>query len=100
MTTKEKAEAIVLIEKLRLVESEMFRLSSKYGVKTVEELDTFISKGKISEEEVGEDLFVLDHLLEERERLEKELEKLSIKKSSVWKSLQDLLGLPKLSFRT
>jgi hypothetical protein len=39
MTTKGKASVIVAIEKLRLVESELFQLQSKYGIKTVDELD-------------------------------------------------------------
>ena len=49
MSDKDKSRAIVLIEKLRLVEAEIFRLASKYGVKSVDELDSFISKGKVTE---------------------------------------------------
>ena len=33
MNNKNKNKAIKTIEKLRLIESEIFRLSSKYGVK-------------------------------------------------------------------
>jgi hypothetical protein len=100
MTKKTKGETIVILEKLRLIESEIFRLSSKYGVKTVDDLDNLIAKGKLSENDVGEDLFILDYLLEEKNKLEKELKKLSLKKTSVWENLQNLLELPKLNFRT
>lgn len=94
-----KAKAVLLIEKIRLIESELFSISAKYGVKTVEELDNRIKTGKLSEKFVGDDLFTFDHLVVEKENLERELDKLHIKKSDVWKSLQHLLGLPKLSFR-
>ncbi len=94
------AKAIVLIERVRLIESELFRLGAKYGIKTVEELDQQIVRGKLSEEAVGEDLFVFDQLFSEKRELEKKLEKLNVKKGSAWKSLQHLLELPRLSFRT
>jgi len=100
MTNKTKAKAIVVLENLRLVESEIFRIASKHGVGNVDELDSLIVKGKLTEEKVGEDLFRLDHLISEKERFEKELEKLSVKKSYAWKSLQDLLELPRRNFQT
>jgi len=100
MTDKAKAKAIVTLENLRLVESEIFRVASRHGVKSVDELDNLIAKGKLSEGKVGEDLFRLDHLISEKARLEKELKKLSVKKSYAWKSLQDLLELPKRNFQT
>lgn len=73
MTDIKKAKAILLIEKIRLIESELFRLASKYGVKTVEELDRLIVKGKLSEEAIGEDLFTFDHLIEEKAAAAKSL---------------------------
>ena len=100
MTDKAKAKAIVILENLRLVESEIFRVASRHGVKSVDGLDNLIAKGKLSEGKVGEDLFRLDHLISEKVRLEKELKKLSVKKSYAWKSLQDLLELPKRNFQT
>ena len=100
MTDKTKAKAIVTLENLRLVESEIFRIASKHTIKTVYELDKLIASGKLSEEKVGEDLFRLDHLISEKVRLEKELKRLSIKKSDAWKSLQDLLELPRRNFQT
>ena len=93
------AKAILLIEKIRLIETHIFQLSGKYGVKTVEELDDRIKTGALSEKIVGDDLFTFEYLVGEKEKLERELPKLHIKKSEVWKSLQHLLGLPKLSFQ-
>lgn len=100
MTTQEKSRTILFIEKLRLIESEVFRLSSRYGVRTIDELDHLIETGNLSEKEVGDDIFLFDYLLEQKDSLEKELKKLEISKSEVWKNFQDLLGLPKLSLRT
>lgn len=94
-----KAKTVLLIEKIRLIESELFALSAKYGIKSVEELDRKIRKGTLTEKIVGDDVFTMDYLAEEKEKLEQELAKLHIKKNEVWKSLQNLLGLPKLSFR-
>src|SRR5437762_1231106 len=99
MENTKKAKTILLIEKLRLVESELFRLSAKYGVKTLDELDDFIEKGKLSEETVGEDLFVFDTLLSEKKELEKDLNTLNVSKNKIWTSFQNLLELPRLSFR-
>jgi hypothetical protein len=70
MSGKDKTKAIILIEKLRLLETEIFRLASKYGVKSVDELDKLVEKGALSEEKLGEDFFVFDHLLEEKEKVE------------------------------
>lgn len=100
MDDTEKAKKILSIEHLRLIESELFRLTAKYGVKTIDELDKRIALGKLSEEAIGDDLFIFDYLLSEKEKVEKELSRLNIKKADVWKSLQHLLGLPKLSSRT
>ncbi len=100
MTPQEKSKTIILIEKLRLLESEIFRLTSKYGIKTIDEVDKLVEKGQLSEKELGDDLFLFDHLLEEKESVEKELKKLDINKRDVWKNLQNLLGLPKLNFQT
>ena len=98
--TNTKAESIVALEKLRLIESELFRLTSRFGVKTIDDLDVLVRSGKLSEQDLGEDFFRFDHLLSEKEMLEKELKRLSIKKSKVWESLQNLLGLPKSSIQT
>lgn len=97
MNDTKKAQIIISIEQLRLIESELFQLTSKYGVNTIEELDKLIIQGKLSEDAVGDDLFMFDHLLSKKEKIEKSLSKLNIKKADIWKNLQYLLGLPKLS---
>ncbi|TSC87454.1 MAG: hypothetical protein G01um10147_631 [Microgenomates group bacterium Gr01-1014_7] len=99
MSEQNKAKAIILIEKHRLIEAELFRLTSRYGVKTTDDLDKLLYKGKLSEETVGEDFFLFDHLLSEKTKIEKELRKLKLKKANLWQNLQDLLELPKLNFR-
>lgn len=99
MNDSQKAQIIVITEKLRLIESELFRLASKYGVSTIGELDKLIIQGKLSEDAVGDDLFVFDQLITEKDKIEKELVQLKIKKADIWKNLQHLLGLPKLSSR-
>ncbi|OGK41977.1 hypothetical protein A3A74_04745 [Candidatus Roizmanbacteria bacterium RIFCSPLOWO2_01_FULL_35_13] len=100
MTIDDKSRTIILIEKFRLIESEIFRITSKHGVKTIDDFDLLFEKGKLSEKEVGEDIYLLDYLFGEKEKLEIELKKLEIAPKSIWKSFQNLLGLPKLSFRT
>ena len=97
MTDEKKAKTILAIEKLRLIESELFRLTSKYGVKTIDDLDKRIKEGLLSEKTVGDDLFTFDYLLSEKGQLEKELLKLKVKNADIWKSLKSLLELPKLS---
>lgn len=99
MSNDKKAKAVIFIEKIRLIESELFAISAKYGVKSVEELDKKIKDGTLTEKIVGDDIFAMDYLVEERAKLEQELTKLHIKKSEVWENLQHLLGLPKLNFR-
>ena len=68
----EKAKTVISIEKLRLIESELFRLSSKYGIATIQDLDDLIIKGKLSEKAVGDDLFVFDFLISEKQRVGKD----------------------------
>lgn len=99
MNIADKGRVIVLIERLRLVESEIYQLSSKYGVKTIDELDNFIKKGKLTEERVRDDVFLFDKLLEEKDMIEKDLSKLSVNKNKAWENLQSLLGLRKLNFQ-
>lgn len=99
MKDTQKAQIIILTEQLRLIESEIFRLTSKYGVKTIDELDKLVYEGKLSEEMLGEDLFTYDYLLSEKKEKEKELLKYNINKEVIWKNLKNLIGLPKLNTR-
>ena len=59
---------------LRLIESEFFLLSQKYGVKSVQEFDTLVQTGKLHEVEAFEDFFKLDHLENERDKVLRALE--------------------------
>jgi len=62
----------VFLEK-RLIEikSEIFRITQKFNVSGIEELNKLAEEGKISEEEAYEDYFLLDNLEAEKEKLEK-----------------------------
>lgn len=97
MTAQNKAQAIILIEKLRLIEAELFRLSSKYGVKNVDDFDLKLKKGDLSEEAIGDDIFNFDNLIEQKEEIEGEIANLSISRENIWTSFQDMLALPKLN---
>ena len=65
-----------LNEKLLALESELFLLSKKYGVKNIFEFDKRIREGKFHEDESFEDYFKFDNLEAERDRIKKYLEQL------------------------
>lgn len=62
---------------LRKVNSELLGLCSKYGVKSLGEMDKKISKGKLSETETFDDFTKLDYLESLRDKMEKLLGELS-----------------------
>ncbi len=97
MSLEDKAKIVLLVEKLRLLESEIFRLSARHGIKTVNELDLLIEKGKISEEKIGEDLFAFDWLVSQKKEAERELKNMSFNLKNIWENFQNMLALPKLS---
>lgn len=68
---------LFLSHKLRLVESQLFGLVRKYGVRTVAELDELVQRGQVHETEAFEDYFEFDHLQAEREMLLDSLKELS-----------------------
>ncbi len=68
---------VFLQHRLRLVESQIFDLAQKYGVKTVEELDQMVQSGQVHEAEAFEDYFEFDHLEAERDILIEALNSLS-----------------------
>lgn len=68
---------LFLRHRLRLVESELFRLAQEYGVTTAAELDARAQRGEIHEAEAFEDYFEFDHLEAEREILLNALEELA-----------------------
>lgn len=65
-----------LEKRLSKVESDIFLLAKKYGVKDVFELDSKIKEGFFTEKETYEDYFVFDNLDAEREKIKNLLEKL------------------------
>ena len=75
--TLERESLKLYVEKrLRVVESELFRLAHKYGVQNVTELDEMIKQGKYHEDEAFEDYFEFDNLESERDTLVSVLESL------------------------
>lgn len=67
---------IYLNQKLSKVESEIFILARKYGVKDVFELDSRVKEGLISEKDAYEDYFAYDNLEADRDKIKKLLEEL------------------------
>ena len=65
-----------LNQKLSKVESEIFILARKYGVKDVFELDARVKEGLISEKDAYDDYFAYDNLEADREKIKKLLEKM------------------------
>jgi len=65
-----------LSKRLSKIETDLFLLAKKYGVKDVFELDSKLKEGIVSEKEAYEDYFTFDHLEAEREKIKKYLEKL------------------------
>ncbi len=57
---------VYLERKLRLVESELFTLSHRYGVRTVAELDQAVQAGRFHEPEAFDDYFRFDYLEDQR----------------------------------
>jgi hypothetical protein len=55
-----------LERKLRLVESELFTLAHRYGVRTVAELDQAVQAGRFHEPEAFDDYFRFDYLEDQR----------------------------------
>ncbi len=65
-----------LENKLLKLETDIFLLAKKYGIKDIFELDSKIKKGFLSEKDSYEDYFILDNLEAERDKTRKILEKL------------------------
>lgn len=66
-----------LEKRLYKIESDLFLLVNKYGVKDVFELDTKVKSGMISEQDGYEDYFAFDNLESEREKIKNFLENLA-----------------------
>jgi hypothetical protein len=65
-----------LIQRLSKVETELFVIAKKYGVKSIFELDSKIQGGVVSEKDSFEDYFAFDNLEAEREKIKQFIEKL------------------------
>lgn len=66
---KESLESF-LKQKHSKVESEMFLISKKYGVKNIFEMEEKILKGNISESMGYDDYFLFDNLQAEKDKIE------------------------------
>jgi hypothetical protein len=60
--------------RLKRCESELFNLTRKYGVSSIEDFEEDYRRGSIEEEGTWEDFFRLDHLEAKRESLKNALE--------------------------
>ena len=61
---------------LSKVESEIFLIAKKYGVKDVFELDSKVKDGFVSEDDAYDDYFAFDSLEADREKLKKLLKEI------------------------
>ena len=65
-----------LYKRLSKVESDIFLLAKKYGIKDVFELDTKVKEGLINEDDAHEDYFTMDNLEADRDKIRKLIEDL------------------------
>lgn len=65
-----------LRHRLKVVESELFLLAKRYGVRNVQELDKVIQEGKFHEQDTFEDYFKFDNLEAKRDLILEHLKKL------------------------
>lgn len=65
-----------LEKRLSKVESDIFMLAKKYGVKDIFEFDAKTREGFFDEKNAFEDYFIFDNLEAEREKIKNILEKL------------------------
>ena len=68
---------VFLTHRLRLIESQLWELAQRYGVKSVAELDERIQRGDFHESEAFEDYFEFDHLEAERDAVQDSLRELA-----------------------
>lgn len=67
---------VLFRHKLKMIESELFLLAKKYGIRDVFEFDAMVKEGKFHEEENFEDYFKFDNLEAERDLLLDHMSKL------------------------
>ncbi len=95
--SKTQETKLFLTQQLRLVETGLWEIGTKLGVKTLEELDQKITSGKIHESQLGDDFYRFDFLLEKKSELEKALQKESIPSINLWESIRNSIGSPRWS---
>jgi len=66
----EESLKIFLERKLREIKTEIFKITGKYKVSSVKELDELYKRGKIEEKDSWQDLQKLDHQEFKRDELE------------------------------
>ncbi len=64
-----EAVEVWLKRRLALVEAEIAEILTKYGVRSAEELEEHVRRGKVPEHPAWEDLIILERLLEEKKKL-------------------------------
>ncbi len=67
---------LYLRHQLRRLDADIFTISRRYGVQTVEDMEQLYKERKLSEKDSWEDFFELDYLEAEREAVKKALEAL------------------------
>jgi len=67
---------VFLRKELLDVEAQMFKISTRHGVRSVFEFDELLRAGKIMEEDILDDFMELDHLESRRDELARALKKL------------------------
>jgi ABC-type phosphate/phosphonate transport system ATPase subunit len=79
---KEKIMAKGIMEylksSLREVNAKIIELCNKYGVTSAKEMEEKYKRGELEEEDTWRDFFMLSHLEERKEILEKLLEEISV----------------------
>jgi len=68
-----EAVKVWLRRRLALVEAEIAEILAKYNVRSAEELEEYIRRGKVAEHPAWEDLITLERLLEEKKKLSEAL---------------------------
>lgn len=71
-----KSLTLYLEKELCDTEAAIFKITSKYGVKPVFELDDRLKQGKLKEENMLDDFLELDYLEAKRDKIRRVLEKI------------------------
>jgi hypothetical protein len=66
-----------LVDRLRLLDAERRTRCARFGVESLEEMDTLVRQGRVEEEDILEDLQQVDYLTARIERIRQILESLS-----------------------